>query len=81
MQLQKKIYFLKRILNGKTRYFLQLINEGLPYQKPHRTIGNQKIGVDINLSIVECHEVKGDRYLALLIKEKIEFEKTYMLSA
>ncbi|MGK7876732.1 MAG: RNA-guided endonuclease TnpB family protein [Xenococcaceae cyanobacterium] len=42
----------KRILNGKARYFLQLINEGLPYQKPNRTIGNQKIGIDINLSIV-----------------------------
>ncbi|MGK7876320.1 MAG: RNA-guided endonuclease TnpB family protein [Xenococcaceae cyanobacterium] len=42
----------KGILNGKTRYFLQLINKGLPYNSPNRTIGNQKVGVDINLSIV-----------------------------
>ena len=42
----------KRTLNGKTRYFLQLVNSGLPYQKPNKTIGNQKVGIDINVSIV-----------------------------
>ncbi|MEL7246325.1 MAG: transposase [Cyanobacteria bacterium J06643_5] len=39
-----------RRLNGKKRWFLQLINEGLPYQKPKNYITEGLVGLDLNIS-------------------------------
>ncbi len=39
-----------RRLNGKKRWFLQLINEGLPYQKPNNYVTEGLVGLDLNIS-------------------------------
>ncbi len=41
-----------RNLNGKKRWFVQLINEGLPYQKPQNYVTQGIVGLDINVSNV-----------------------------
>ncbi|MDY6898804.1 MAG: transposase [Cyanobacteriota bacterium] len=39
-----------RRLNGKKRWFLQLINEGLPYRKPQNYVTKGLVGLDLNIS-------------------------------
>ncbi|MDJ0620177.1 MAG: transposase [Calothrix sp. MO_192.B10] len=41
-----------RNLNGKRRWYLQLINEGLPYQKESNYLGEGVVGLDLNISNV-----------------------------
>lgn len=41
-----------RNLNGKRRWYVQLINEGLPYQKESNYVGEGVIGLDLNISNV-----------------------------
>ncbi len=41
-----------RNLNGKKRWFVQLNNEGLPYQKPQNYVTQGIVGLDINISNV-----------------------------
>ena len=41
-----------RNLNGKLRWYVQLINEGLPYQKESNYLGEGVIGLDLNISNV-----------------------------
>lgn len=41
-----------RNLNGKKRWFVQLINEGLPYQKPQNYVTQGIVGLDVNISNV-----------------------------
>lgn len=41
-----------RNLNGKKRWFVQLINEGSPYQKPQNYITQGIVGLDVNISNV-----------------------------
>ena len=36
----------RRRLNGKTRYFVQLICEGRPYRKPEHPVGAGRVGID-----------------------------------
>jgi hypothetical protein len=59
----KYVRLIKRELNGKTRYFAQLVNEGLPFQKPKNTVGDDLIGLDLNVSAVA---VVGDTRSELL---------------
>ncbi|WP_414588822.1 RNA-guided endonuclease TnpB family protein [Scytonema sp. PCC 10023] len=46
----KYVRLLWRILNGKRRWYAQLVNEGLPYQKPHQFVCDGLIGLDLNIS-------------------------------
>ncbi|MEM9927429.1 MAG: transposase, partial [Cyanobacteria bacterium P01_D01_bin.50] len=41
-----------RNINGKKRWFIQLINEGLPYQKPQNYVTQGVVGLDVNISNV-----------------------------
>ncbi|AFY55385.1 hypothetical protein Riv7116_2888 [Rivularia sp. PCC 7116] len=41
-----------RNLNGKKRWFVQLVNEGLPYQKPQNYVTKGVVGLDVNISNV-----------------------------
>ncbi|MEM6754317.1 MAG: transposase [Cyanobacteria bacterium P01_C01_bin.38] len=41
-----------RNLNGKKRWFIQLINEGLPYQKPQNYVVQGIVGLDVNITAV-----------------------------
>lgn len=52
-----------RNLNGKRRWYIQLINEGLPYQKPQNYVKNGTIGLDLNISNVAF---VGDEHAGLL---------------
>ena len=37
-------------MKGKRRWYAQLINEGLPYQKPQNYVSDGLIGIDLNIS-------------------------------
>lgn len=41
-----------RILNGKRRWYVQLVNEGLPYTLEDTTLPTGTIGIDLNVSTV-----------------------------
>ena len=41
-----------RNLNGKKRWFVQLVNEGTPYEKPQNYVTKGVVGLDINVSNV-----------------------------
>lgn len=43
---------LKRELNGKRRWFVQLVLEGLPFSKPANRVAEGLIGLDLNISNV-----------------------------
>jgi putative transposase len=42
----------RRKINGKNRFYLQLINEGTPFQNPKNKIGTEEIGLDIGPSTI-----------------------------
>jgi len=46
----KYVRLLWRELNGKRRWYAQLICEGLPYQKPQNYVSDGLIGLDLNIS-------------------------------
>ncbi len=46
----KYVRILWRELNGKRRWYVQLINEGVPYQKPHNYVSEGLIGLDLNIN-------------------------------
>jgi hypothetical protein len=46
----KYVRLLWRELNGKRRWYAQLICEGLPYQKPQNYVSDGVIGLDLNIS-------------------------------
>lgn len=46
----KYVRILWRELNGKRRWFAQLVCEGIPYQKPKNYVSNGLIGLDLNVS-------------------------------
>ncbi len=41
---------IRRELNGKRRWFVQIILEGTPYQKPQNYVSNGLVGLDLNVS-------------------------------
>lgn len=59
----KYVRLLRKDLNGKTRYFAQLVNEGHPFQKPKNKAGDELVGLDLNVSVVA---VVGDEKAALM---------------
>ncbi|WP_258112525.1 transposase [Alicyclobacillus sp. SP_1] len=46
----KYVRLVTRTIHGKNRYYAQLVCEGVPYQKPEHTMGNETIGLDIGPS-------------------------------
>jgi putative transposase len=59
----KYVRLLWKEINGKRRWFIQLINEGLPYQKPQNHITDGIIGLDLNISNIAF---VGDNHAGLL---------------
>lgn len=45
----KYVRILWRELKGKRRWYVQLINEGSPYQKPQNYVTDELIGIDLNV--------------------------------
>ena len=48
----KYVRLVKREVRDHARYYAQLICEGMPYQEPEHTIGNETIGLDIGPSTI-----------------------------
>ncbi|BBD64983.1 transposase, IS608 family protein [Nostoc commune NIES-4072] len=46
----KYIRLLWKEINGKRRWFIQIINEGIPHQKPQNYVLEGTIGLDLNIS-------------------------------
>jgi transposase len=42
----------RRVINGKNRFYLQLICEGTPYQNPKNKVGTEEIGLDIGVGTI-----------------------------
>ncbi|MGH1395815.1 MAG: RNA-guided endonuclease TnpB family protein [Trichormus sp.] len=59
----KYVRLLWREINGKRRWFMQLINEGIPYQKPQNYVSEGIIGLDVNISNIAF---VGDNHAGLL---------------
>jgi putative transposase len=43
---------IRRKINGKNRFYLQLICEGTPYQNPKNKIGTEEIGLDVGVGTI-----------------------------
>ncbi len=48
----KYVRILRRWINGKARFFAQLVCKGLPYQKPKNQLGKGVVGIDVNVSVI-----------------------------
>jgi len=59
----KYVRLLWRILNGKRRWYCQLVNEGLPYQKPRNYVSDGVVGLDLNINNIAF---VGDNHADLL---------------
>lgn len=42
----------RRVINGKNRFYLQLICEGTPFQNPKNRIGTEQIGLDVGVGTI-----------------------------
>ena len=59
----KYVRIVWRELNGKRRWYVQLINEGLPYSKPNNYVAGGVVGLDLNVSNIAF---VGDKQAGLL---------------
>ena len=59
----KYVRLLWKEINGKCRWFVQLINEGVPYQKPQNYVSEGIVGLDLNISNIAF---VGDNHAGLL---------------
>ena len=51
----------RRKINGKNRFYLQLILEGTPYQNPKNKIGTEEVGLDVGVgTIASVGDTKAD---------------------
>src|ERR1700690_872376 len=50
----KDCRFIRRTIKGKARYYVQLIVEGIPWQKASNKPGKEIVGVDIGPSTIAC---------------------------
>ncbi len=59
----KYVRLIRKELGGGTRWYIQLINEGTPYQKPKNPVGDELVGIDLNISNLA---VVGDTHAELM---------------
>ncbi|MGB3206811.1 MAG: transposase [Crinalium sp.] len=59
----KYVRLLWKEINGKRRWFVQLINEGVPYEKPQNYVSQGVVGLDLNISNIAF---VGDNHAGLL---------------
>jgi len=48
----KYVRIVRRKLNGRNRFYVQLVNEGKPYRKPKNKLGKGDVGLDIGPSTI-----------------------------
>ncbi|WP_049783319.1 hypothetical protein [Mahella australiensis] len=83
----KFVRLVKKTIKGKTRLYVQLICEGIPYQKEKNYIAEGKIGIDVGPSTVAivsdtksslnlfCHELKDIHGKIRVIQRKMERQR------
>jgi hypothetical protein len=85
----KFVRIVRRKINGKNRFFVQLVCEGLPLQKGKNKIGNGRVGLDIGPSTIAiaapthqkaelrqfCNELKKDQRKIRVIQRKLERQR------
>ncbi len=59
----KYVRLLWRELNGKRRWFVQIINQGIPYPQPQNYVADGVVGLDLNISNIAY---VGDDHAGLL---------------
>jgi len=80
----KYVRIVRRKLNGKNRFYAQLVNEGVPYHKPKNVVGKGRVGIDIGPSTIAiaaptvqhaelkmfCNELKEDKHKIRRLQRK-----------
>jgi len=76
--LNSKLKFLRIVrkpYGGRYRYFVQLVSEGKPYQKPKNKIGSGKLCIDVGPQTVATVSVDNKQARIDLFADGIEIEK------
>lgn len=85
----KYVRLVRRKLNGKNRFYAQLVCEGLPYHKPKHTIGQGAVGIDIGPSTIAfaatskphaalrqfCNDLQKDRKKIRLLQRTLDRQR------
>ncbi len=74
----KYVRLLRRKLNGKNRFYAQLICEGQPYRKEKHKIGSGTVGLDIgpsNIAIASDAEIVLERFCQALQSKQKEIRR------
>lgn len=74
----KYVRLLRRKLNGKNRFYAQLVCEGQPYHKEKHAIGSGVVGLDLgpsNIAIVSETEMVLDRFCQALKSKQKEIRR------
>ena len=74
----KYVRLVRRKINGRNRFYTQLICEGTPYQKPENALAEGTVGIDAGPSIiarVNSKEARLDRFCEELAKKEAEIRR------
>lgn len=74
----KYVRLVRRKINGRNRFYAQLICEGTPYQKPENALGEGVVGIDAGPSTiarVNGTEARLDRFCEELAKKEAEIRR------
>jgi len=74
----KYVRLVRRKVNGRNRFYAQLVCEGAPYQKPENALGEGTVGIDAGPSIiarVNSKEARLDRFCEELAKKEAEIRR------
>ena len=81
----------RRKINGKNRFYLQLIQEGIPYQNPDNKIGTEEIGLDVGTGTIAtvadtkatlkqfCSELMPDQKKKRKLQRKLDSDEKSIL--
>ncbi|GAW93485.1 zinc ribbon domain-containing protein [Calderihabitans maritimus] len=74
----KYVRLVRRKINGRNRFYAQLVCEGVPYQKPQNALGEGVVGIDIGPSTiarVNGTEAHLDRFCEELADKEAEIRR------
>ena len=85
----KFVQIVRRKMNGKNRFFVQLVCEGLPLQKERNRVGVGRVGLDLGPSTIAiaapsmgqtelrlfCNELKKDQRKIRIVQRKLDRQR------
>ncbi len=85
----KYVRLVRHKLNGKNRYFVQLVNQGQPFQKERNSVGEGLVGLDIGPSTIAitaptvqkaelrqfCDELRKDQRTERVLQRKLDRQR------